>query len=644
MVGGRGAGDADDGVWTLDGAGRRQDDFVIGGRSGGPKNEGSRRFQHIFLCSSCTIIIIVVIRFVTTAQARLLYTILLYRNTHTALMSSKDEEGALNNGEALYLTAPPRTYIAGEDAGRLARAARQLGLEEARTPANSLRQLFSDSLAARMHSVGALGEDERVDDTGTLHYITVRRRRPAPSTTYGTLGDLFHKKPAVQVQEEEEAEEEETIIEDVVEGGSLNAAIFGLIKGTVGPAILYLPQGFQGSGYAVAIPAMLFATGMYIYNAYRLLECWSVESERNYKIAQRIKQVRTLLQPHDNDDVDYTSKLLTYPELAHRALGPYAFVVQLGIASMQFGVCLTYLIFVPQNLQEATRALFSRTIPKSYFLVAMLAIVLPLSWITDIRKLTPTNVAATFLIAYGLVAILIMAFFQGLAIDDATGEPVFRENLASLPAWTDSWFLFIGTSFFMMEGSITLLVPLQEAVFLDQDRAKFPSVNQTVTSWIVVFYILFSITCVAAFGDGLRTALTASLPPGMFSTTIQIAYSIAVILTFPLQAFPAMEVACKALLPKRHDKHAMRRRTFLATALTLLLGVIAAVAIDYLGNVVSILGSLFGIPLALVFPPLMHNSLVGDKKVMNYCVVCVGIFAMGAASFATMVSWNKGAE
>ena len=195
----------------------------------------------------------------------------------------------------------------------------------------------------------------------------------------------------------------------------------------------------------------------------------------------------------------------------------------------------------------------------------------------------------------------------------------------------------------MMEGSITLLVPLQEAVFYKEDKDKFPSVNATVTSWIVVFYIFFSMVCVAAFGQGIKTALTASLK-GNLATTVQLAYSVAVIFTFPLQAFPAMEVACTAVLGQHKDY----RRTIFTTVLTCLLGLIGVYAIDYLGNVVSILGSLFGIPLALVFPPLMHNSLVKDSpaslKAMNYCVVGIGFLAMGAASFATIVSWDKGAE
>jgi proton-coupled amino acid transporter len=292
--------------------------------------------------------------------------------------------------------------------------------------------------------------------------------------------------------------------------------------------------------------------------------------------------------------------------------------------------------------------LFGWNIPKVYLLLAVIIVEIPLSWIRDIRKLTPTNMLATILIAYGLCFVLFLAVIEGTATttsaDGTESQLVFIENLQSLPAITDAWFMFIGTSFFMMEGSITLLIPLQEAVYRDQDKAKFPIMNQNVTSWIVVFYILFSAACCAAFGDKIQTALTASLE-GSLATTIQLAYSIAVILTFPLQAFPAMEVASKVL-----GKEALAsdvQRNIFATLVTCSLGVIAVCAIDYLGNVVSILGSLFGIPLALVFPPIMHNVLVEDSSLarrwMNYGIIVIGFLAMGATSFATIVSWDKGA-
>ena len=346
-----------------------------------------------------------------------------------------------------------RTYVAGEDANRLADAASYLGVEASRRPLRPVRDavmsmLFSsDTLAAaRMHSVGALGQNERVDPTGTLHYISVRRRRRRKvEPEYGTLTDLFHREPAKRLEglvAEEEEEEEEEILEDMVEGGSLNAAIFGIIKGTVGPAILYLPRGFQVSGYAVAVPSMLFATAMYVYNAYRLLECWKVESDRNHKLATRMEELQALLGPAVSDGgeqlvVDaaqptkgnFAPKLLTYPEIARRALGPYAFVVELGIALMQFGVCLTYLIFVPQNLYEWTLACFGLDLPKNWFLIGMVLIEIPLSWIRDIRKLTPTNVLATIMIAFGLCSVLSIAFGTGFkpASDDRRHSSLLRE-------------------------------------------------------------------------------------------------------------------------------------------------------------------------------------------------------------------------
>ena len=279
----------------------------------------------------------------------------------------------------------------------------------------------------------------------------------------------------------------------------------------------------------------------------------------------------------------------------------------------------------------------------------MLLVEIPLGWIRDITKLTPTNVVATGLIAYGLFFVLVLAVKHGLAktTNDVTGEEtlMFVDNLQNLPAITDAWFLFVGTSFFMMEGSITLLVPLQEAIERKEDRATFPYSNQSATTWIVVFYCIFSIICCGAFGDEIHTALTASLE-GTVATTVQFAYSVAVILTFPLQAFPAMEVFKNNMLGP--DNHEALPRNIMATLAIAVLGLIAIVAIDYLGNVVSILGSLFGIPLALVVPPLMHNTLVPDSSTItrytNYGVVVIGFMAMAASSFATLVSWDKGAE
>jgi solute carrier family 36 (proton-coupled amino acid transporter) len=355
----------------------------------------------------------------------------------------------------------------------------------------------------------------------------------------------------------------------------------------------------------------------------------------------------------------FTPALLTYPELARQSLGPYAKLVDFGIAAMQYGVCLSYLIFVPQNLQQCTFYYLDYSVPRPIFLLVMVLVELPLAWLTDLRQLASTNVVATLLTAWGLCAVLVMAGMAAVqpengiaAAADASSSSsslswAMVTNLQSAPAITDAWFLFIGTSFFMMEGSMTLVVPLQEAVFLPKDRDLFPQTNAVVTSWIVVFYIGFSLVCLAGFGHGIHTALTASLT-GPVAALVQLAYSIAVIMTFPLQAFPAMQVTLTAIMGKSKASCPCLERSVVASLIVCLLGVVALVALDYLGNVVSILGSLFGIPLALVYPPLMHNIMVKNssraRRRANYAVVVIGFVAMAAASYATIVNWQNNAE
>ena len=118
----------------------------------------------------------------------------------------------------------------------------------------------------------------------------------------------------------------------------------------------------------------------------------------------------------------------------------------------------------------------------------------------------------------------------------------------SLPAFNpDGWFLFLGTNVLLFEGSITLLVPLIEAVHTPEDKQAFPFMYRRLILGIVSFYAFFGIVCWMAIGDGVRTVMTTSLPRGMLATMIQLAYSLAVVFTFPLQNFSSLEIVCASV-------------------------------------------------------------------------------------------------
>jgi proton-coupled amino acid transporter len=219
-------------------------------------------------------------------------------------------------------------------------------------------------------------------------------------------------------------------------GGDMVSAVLGIIKGMVGPAILYLPHGFANAGYAFAIPILIFSTVLFLCSSACLLDSWKLERSKG----------------GDQSLLETGSKrkrlILSYPELAYRALGPTGeTAVKLGIALMQSGVCLTYLIFVPQNLQSCAFILFGLDIPASYFMIVMLIFQIPLSWIRDIRKLTITNLIANILILFGLITCLGFAFSSAVQSDASRGPLAeIRYKFLHLDPYNSGWYLFIGTS------------------------------------------------------------------------------------------------------------------------------------------------------------------------------------------------------
>lgn len=151
-----------------------------------------------------------------------------------------------------------------------------------------------------------------------------------------------------------------------------------------------------------------------------------------------------------------------------------------------------------------------------------------------------------------------------------------------------------------------------------------------------------------AFGDNVRTVLTTSLPDGNLATSVQFAYSIAVIFTFPLQNFPCLEIACRSISKQVHSCNHGRRtiwgkRNVICSFLVVLLAIVAAATMDSLDKVVSLMGSLLGCPIAFVFPPLIHSQLDPNiskkRKITNYVVAGIGIVAMIYSSITTIMVW-----
>jgi len=119
-----------------------------------------------------------------------------------------------------------------------------------------------------------------------------------------------------------------------------------------------------------------------------------------------------------------------------------------------------------------------------------------------------------------------------------------------------------------------------------------------------------------SFGNDVRTVMTVSLPQVPLATTVQLAYSLAVVFTFPLQNFPALEIVCVAierlLSSGKVGGSSGIKRNMISSCLIVGLSIIALITMNDLDKVVSFMGSLLGIPLAFIMPPLIQNKLQKD--------------------------------
>ena len=330
-----------------------------------------------------------------------------------------------------------KTYTAGEDGSRLAEMARELGLKQKRKPRQQIRARVSTPLSSLTGFYYERLLDRSFADVRMRSVFTSHSEKMIDEEGKKLMGRLpSWREDDIEVLMEEAAIDMDSHAHGL--GGDMVSAVLGIIKGMVGPAILYLPHGFANAGLMASIPILVIAAVLFLCSSACLLESWKLESlkDRNDSVVllgERGKRKRIIL---------------SYPELAYRAFGSIGeTIVKVGIALMQSGVCLTYLIFVSQNLQMCTLILSGYNLPASHFISIMLFFQIPLSWIRDIRKLAMTNLVANVLILYGLITCLCFAFATATrSTDGRSSLEEIRYKFDSLSDFNSGWFLFIGTS------------------------------------------------------------------------------------------------------------------------------------------------------------------------------------------------------
>ncbi|KAI0198980.1 transmembrane amino acid transporter protein-domain-containing protein [Astrocystis sublimbata] len=385
----------------------------------------------------------------------------------------------------------------------------------------------------------------------------------------------------------------------------INAALL-LLKSFVGTGVLFLPRAYLNGG-------MVFSNIILVALACLSYYCFILLITTRLKVEGSFGDIGGII----------------YGEWMRK-------LILSSIVLSQIGFVAAYTVFTAENLQAFVLAVTNcgTHIKLVWFILMQMVIFLPFSLFRDIGKLGFTALIADAFIIIGLAYLFYFDIFT-LSTQGVADIILFNQK---------DWTLFIGTAIFTFEG-IGLIIPIQESM---RNPAKFPKVMFSSMIIMSVIFITMGAVSYAAYGSKTETVVLLNLPQdNKFVNGVQLLYSLAILLSTPLQIFPAIKITENALFTKsgKYNPYIKWQKNMFRFLMVMLCAFIAWGGSDNLDKFVALVGNFACIPLTFIYPPLLHFRAVArsrSRKISDICLCIFGFVAMIYATSLTVVSWISG--
>ncbi|KAI1964998.1 hypothetical protein LOZ58_001691 [Ophidiomyces ophidiicola] len=390
---------------------------------------------------------------------------------------------------------------------------------------------------------------------------------------------------------------------------SATGAMLLLLKSFVGTGILFLPRAFLNGG-------MLFSSVVLIAVSLLSYYCFILLIKTRSKIDGSFGDIGGIL----------------YGKHMRR-------VILGSIALSQFGFVAAYTVFVSTNLQAFVLAITEcKTFISIQFLILMqLLIFLPLSLIRDISKLAFTALIADAFILLGIV------YLYGVDIRTIVDQGGIADIKAFNP---QSWQLLIGTAIFTYEG-VGLIIPIQESMKQPQ---QFPRVLALCMIVITVIFLSSGVLGYATFGSKTETVVLLNLPQNdKFVNGVQFLYSVAILLSTPLQLFPAIRIMENGLFTRsgKYNPGIKWKKNIFRFVLVIFCALVAWGGAADLDKFVALVGSFACVPLVYVYPPLLHWKAIATTRFQRWSDIMLAVFGTIVCVYTTtltITNWAAGSS
>ncbi|QLL33474.1 hypothetical protein HG536_0E03850 [Torulaspora globosa] len=391
-------------------------------------------------------------------------------------------------------------------------------------------------------------------------------------------------------------------------------AVLLLLKSFIGTGVLFLPKAFDNGGWA--------------FSAVCLLVC---------AVASFMCFV-SLIATKDMVGVN------GYGDLGLRLFGPkMKFMILLSIALSQIGFSAAYVVFTATNLKvfcENVLGVYRDAVGLAGYILFQTLLFIPLALTRNIAKLSGTTLVADVFILLGLIYVYYYPSYY-----------IFKHGIASESMQTfnkSDWSLFVGTAIFTFEG-IGLLIPIQESM---EKPALFNKCLLGVMGAVTLLFISSALLCYAAFGSKVEVVVLLNFPQdSAFTKSSQLLYALAILLSTPLQLFPAIRILENWSFPTnasgKHNPRIKWLKNYFRAAIVILTSLVAWIGANDLDKFVSLVGSVACVPLIYVYPPLLHFKAFKDRGasklslVADLSIAAIGILIMIYNSYQSTLMWGS---
>ncbi|KAL3231201.1 Vacuolar amino acid transporter 3 [Nakaseomyces bracarensis] len=389
---------------------------------------------------------------------------------------------------------------------------------------------------------------------------------------------------------------------------STTKAVLLLLKSFVGTGVLFLPKAFHNGGWGFS-SIVLLCCALISYWCFVLLI-----------------------------DTKNQVKLDGYGDMGNKLYGSkMKLAILWSIALSQIGFASAYTVFTATNFQVFTKNVFNADLGIGVFILLQVVIFLPLALTRNIAKLSGTALIADLFILLGLIYVYWFSISQ-VSHNGVASETMLVFNRVD-------WSLFIGTAIFTFEG-IGLLIPIQESM---KNPEHFHGSLSAVMVIVTVIFISCGLICYCAFGSSVETVVLLNFPQdSAYTKTVQLLYALAILLSTPLQLFPAIKILENwTFSPHSSGKYNPRikwLKNYFRAGVVCFSAAIAWIGANDLDKFVSLVGSFACVPLIYIYPPMLHyKAFKGIVKPfhlwLDILLLSIGIIVMLYTTAQTIIMW-----